>query len=333
MGTMTVEPNGTTPGPVSAGVIGVGTMGRHHARIYSELPGVSLVGVQDVDRAQAESVAAEYETTARSIDELLAVTDVVSVAVPTEYHYETVRRCLDADTHVLVEKPFVDDIERGHELAALADRRGLTLQVGHIERFNPATRVLSEIVPDLDVVGVDIKRLGPPVDRDGEDSVVMDLMIHDIDILLSIVDAEIDSISATARDEQHANVQFQFADQSVASLTASRRTQQKVRKLSVTAQSCRVNVDFIDQSVEIHRRSLPEYVEADGDIRYRHESVVERPIVENGEPLKGELSAFVEAVRTGDDPVVSAEDALQALSVVEEIEQSAFSRRMEVESV
>ncbi len=330
---MTVGENGTTPSPVAAGVIGVGTMGRHHARVYSELPGVSLVGVQDVDRAQAESVAAEYETSARSMDELLAVADVVSIAVPTAYHYKTVRRSLEAGTHVLVEKPFVEEIERGRELARLAEKRDLTLQVGHIERFNPATRVLAEIAPELDVVGVDIKRLGPPVDRDGEDSVVMDLMIHDIDILLSLVDAEIQSISATARDEQHANVQFQFDDQSVASLTASRRTQQKIRELSVTAASCRVNVDFIDQSVEIHRRSLPEYVETDGDIRYRHESVVERPIVENGEPLKGELEAFVEAVRTGEEPVVTADDALQALSVVEEIEASVFDRRMEVQSV
>jgi len=317
---------------LQAGVIGVGSMGRHHARIYSALPNVSLVGVHDANEKQAMAVATEYGTTPRTQAELLRRADVVSIAVPTPYHYETVRDALSTDTHVLVEKPYVEQTERGRELATLAEENDLRLQVGHIERFNPATRVLTEIVPDLDIVAVDIQRLGPPVDRDGNDSVVMDLMVHDIDILLSIMDADIESIAATARDERHANVQFEFEDSSVGSLTASRLTQQKVRQLSVTATSCRVNVDFIDQSVEIHRRSFPEYVESDGDIRYRHESVVERPMVESGEPLKAEIGSFLDAVREGAEPIVTASDAIRVLSVAEQIEAKAF-QSLEVSSV
>lgn len=322
--TRNAGPNGDGS-PLAAGVIGVGSMGQHHARVYSELHTVELVGVTDIDEEQAAETAAEHGTSAMGRSELLDAVDIISVAVPTAYHYETVLDCIDHGVHVLVEKPFVCEREKGRELAERADAAGVTLQVGYIERFNPATRVLTDIVPDLDIVAIDIDRLGPPVDRQSEDSVVMDLMVHDIDLLLSLVDSEVESLSATGRDEGHAAVQFQFADESIAALTASRLTQQKVRQLSVTAISCRVNVDFISQTVEIHRNSVPEYIESDGDIRYRHESVIERPIVENGEPLKAELTAFVTAVRDGTTPLVTAEDALRVLEVAEQIEGLALA--------
>lgn len=322
-----------TPGPaegpmtddsLAAGVIGVGNMGNHHARVYSELPGTALVGVHDVDAERAAQTAADHRTNATTRPELLAAADIVSVAVPTEHHYDAVSECIDHGVDVLVEKPFVNDLERGRELDAMARDAGVTLQVGHIERFNPATRVLADIVPDLDIVAVDIDRLGPPLDRDNEDNVVKDLMIHDLDILLSLVDEEITALSAAARDDCYVTAQFKFAGDGVATVTASRLTQQKVRQLSITAVSCRVNVDFIDQSVEIHRRSHPEYVESDGNIRYRHESVVERPMVETGEPLKTELTAFADAVKTDTEPAVTPADALDVLAVLERVEADAF---------
>jgi predicted dehydrogenase len=316
---------------LDAGVIGVGSMGQNHARVYSELRDADLVGVTDVDTDQAATVAAEYGTQSMSRSELLDAVDVVSVAVPTPYHYETTLECIERGIDVLVEKPFVDDLDKGRELAERAEAAGVTLQVGHIERFNPATRVLADIVPDLDIVAVDIDRLGPPLNRDNEDSVIMDLMVHDIDILLSLVDSDIESISAAARDERHATVQFRFENESVAALTASRLTQEKIRKLSVTAISCRVNVDFISQTVEIHRRSLPEYIESDGDIRYRHESVVERPIVENGEPLKAELESFIEAAREGTEPLVTAADAIRVLEIATQIEEMALKPKRVVQ--
>lgn len=314
---------------LDAGVIGVGSMGQNHARVYSELPSATLLGVCDADKEQANTIAAEYGTLAMDRSELLDAVDVVSVAVPTPYHYETVLECIDRGVDVLVEKPFVDNLEKGRELANRARDADVTLQVGHIERFNPATRVLADIVPDLEVVAIDIDRLGPPLERTNGDSVIMDLMVHDIDILLSLVDSDIESVSAVARDEGHATAQFKFEDESLATLTASRRTQQKVRKLSITAESCRVNVDFITQSVEIHRRSHPEYIESDGEIRYRHESVVERPMVENGEPLKAELDAFVTAARDGTEPLVTAEEAIRVLELVMQIEILALKAQPE----
>lgn len=311
-------------GRLAAGVIGVGSMGANHARVYNELPDTTLIGVHDIDVAQAADTAKAYRARAMDRDEMLDAVDIASVAVPTANHAEAIEACIDKGVHVLVEKPFVDDIDRGWDLAKRASEAGVTLQVGHIERFNPATRVLEKIVPDLNVIAIDIDRLGPPLDRENEDTVVMDLMIHDLDILLSLVNENIEKVSAAAPDEEHVTAQFAFEGGSIASLTASRRTQQKVRKLSITAESCRVTVDFISQSVEIHRRSVPEYVESNGDIRHRQESVVERPIVENGEPLKAELSAFAEAVTTGAEPLVTAEEALEVLAVLERIEEAAF---------
>jgi len=321
--------NGRSAEPtVDAGVIGVGTMGNHHARVYNELPGVTLAGVSDVDGGKARTVAAEHGTEAFPLEDLLASVDVASVAVPTEYHYDMATACIDHDVDVLVEKPFVADLDRGRDLVTRARDANVTLQVGHVERFNPAVRVLADIVPDLDIVAVDIQRLGPPIDRELSDSVVFDLMVHDIDILLSLVGSEVASLSATGKDGRHVSSQIEFADGSIGELTASRLTQQKVRTLALTAMECRVTVDFISQSVEIHRQSLPAYVQDDGDVRYRHESVVERPMVESGEPLKNELSSFVEAARDGTEPLVTAEDAIRVLEVADRIETKALGRKV-----
>ena len=323
--------NGTSNGrQVDAGVIGVGTMGANHARVYSELQDVSLVGVTDADTEQAHAVATDYGARPMGRSELLSAADVVSVAVPTALHYDVAREAIESGVDVLVEKPFVDAYERGVDLAERAAAAGVTLQVGHIERFNPAVRVVTELAPELDIISVDVRRLGPPVERGGSDSVVFDLMVHDLDLVLSIVGTDVTEIAANGRDERHVSAQLTFENGAIGDLTASRLTQQKVRQLGITAMDCRVNVDFIDQSVEIHRQSMPEYVEQDGDVRYRQESITERPMVENGEPLKAELSSFVAAARDGTDPVVTAEDGLRVLELAQRVEQVALGDRQEV---
>ncbi|MFD1640926.1 Gfo/Idh/MocA family protein [Halohasta litorea] len=306
---------------LTAGVIGVGSMGQHHARIYNELPEANLVGVYDVDTEQAVEIAEKNGTEALEIDELLASVEVVSIAVPTAYHYEMATKAIEHGVHVLIEKPFVDERDQGEELLAQADENDVLVQVGHIERFNPAIMALRDIVPDLDIISVDAKRLGPPIDRELGDTVVRDLMIHDIDILLWLIDASVTSVAAFDTNEAHTIANFEFDDGTVGSLTASRVTQRKVRELTITAESCHVEVDYIDQSVEIYRHSLPEYIEENGDIRYRHESIVERPMVDNAEPLKSELSAFIDAAQTGNIPTVSGQDGLRAVEYVEAIEE------------
>ena len=310
-----------------AGVVGVGSMGSHHARVYNELPDVDLVGVADADVTQAESTASAYGTEAIDTDDLFDTVDVASICVPTRYHHDVATQALEQDVSVLVEKPFVHDAKAGRDLIYKARERDLTLQVGHVERFNPVIDVLADILPDLDIIAVSARRLGPPVNRDGNDDIVQDLMVHDIDVVLSLVDRDLEAVAAMgARDKNHVTAQLQFTGDVVGTLTASRVTQEKIRDLAITARNCRVDVDYMDQSVEIHRHSAPEYETDNGDVRFRHESIIERPSVESGEPLKRELRSFVGAVRNGHDPVVTGADGLRAISVAEQISDVATSR-------
>ncbi|GAB7095378.1 Gfo/Idh/MocA family oxidoreductase [Halolamina litorea] len=302
--------------PLRAGVIGVGSMGRNHARVYQELSECELVGVADADAAAADAVATEFDTEAYDTIELLARADAVSVAVPTPVHEPVVRDCINTGVDVLVEKPFVDDPAVGRELAEAAATAGVTLQVGHIERFNPAVRTLLSGFRDLSVIAVTAERLGPPLEREIAAGVTFDLMIHDIDLLCTLLGATPTLVSATgAGDGEYATSTWTNDDGVVASLTASRLTQERVRRLTVTAEECRIVVDLLDQTVEVHRRSSPEYVAANGDVRHRIESVIERPFVESGEPLKRELAAFLEAAAEGTTPLVTAEDGIRAVEL------------------
>jgi predicted dehydrogenase len=310
--------------PLRAGVVGVGSMGRHHARVYDELNDVELVGVTDADPDRAEEIARQYNAATLDPDELLATADAISIAVPTEYHYEFATRAIDAGVHALVEKPLVETPSRGTDLLERARQEDVVLQVGHVERFNPAVRTLMDICVDLDVIAVEAQRLGPPINREIQDNAVFDLMIHDIDVILSLLDAPIESVSAFgAVENRHITANLEFADGVVSTLTASRVTQQKIRRLSITAEECRVNVDYLNQSIDVHRHSVPEYIEQNGDVRYRHESIIERPMVDNAEPLKEELGSFVTAIRDGQEPVVTAEDGLRALEIARRIDDLA----------
>lgn len=316
------HPSDQTAAELRAGVIGVGKMGRNHARVYRELADVDLVGVADQDTTAASEVASKYGTSQLSTDALLAVADVVTVAVPTPAHPAVVQQCLDAGVHVLVEKPFVTDLEVGRALAEQAEAADLTLQVGHIERFNPAVQTVADVVKELDIIAIDAERLGPPVDRSLGTGVVFDLMIHDLDVASALHGGDVVSLNATGtHDGEYATASCEFDDGVIATFTASRVTQQKVRRLGITTKSCHISVDYMNQSVSIHRGAVPEYVQTNGDIRHRTESVEERPFVENGEPLRAELTSFLDAVRTGDPPQVTAADGLRAVELATRIEE------------
>lgn len=310
---------------LNAGVVGVGQMGQHHARVYNEIPGANLVGVADSDAERAEQIARKYSTEPHDVDELIERSDVVSIVVPTSFHYEIATKCIDAGVDILVEKPLVEHPEKGHDLIRQAKRAGVTLQVGHIERHNPVVSTLQDIAPNLNVIAVEAKRLGPTPDRRIYDTAVIDLMIHDIDVVCSLFDSNVESVDAVgAADGRHATATLELADGTVSTLTASRVTQQKQRKLTITAEDCYVTCDYLNQSVQIHRQSVPEFVEDNGNVRYRHESVVENPAVENGEPLKYELESFLEASRNGAAPEVTGPEGIRALELARKINEKAF---------
>ncbi len=319
---------------LAAGVVGVGSMGRHHARVYNEIQGVELVGIADADEEAAAQVASTYGTSVYDLERLLGMVDLVSIAVPTRYHYEVASTAIDAGVSVLVEKPFVTDPEKGRELIDRAEAAGLTLQVGHIERFNPVVDVLEDVLANVEPIAASARRLGPPVSRDVKDDVVMDLMIHDIDIACSLFGGEVAGVTAIgACDGDYTDAQIEFDGGTLCSLTASRVTQERIRDLSVTARECHVNVDFMDQSVRIYRHSDPSYHTEDGDVRYSQESIIERPAVDSDEPLKRELRSFVDCVRDGSTPRTTGSDGLYAMLLADEISSIADSRTLALEEV
>lgn len=309
---------------VRAGVIGVGSMGENHARIYRELQETELVGVFDVDDDAAAAVADRYDTQALDLDELLDAVDVASIAVPTAFHYDMATKCIQENVDILVEKPFVEDSEEGRDLIKQAEANDVTIQVGHVERFNPVVSAVQGLIEDADVISISARRLGPPPERDIEDTAVMDLMIHDVDVILDLVDDDLWTYDAvSAADGRYATASLAFESGIVGNLTASRVTQKKVRELVVTARDCRVKVDYIDQTVEIYRSSTPEYLQDQGEVHYRHENFVEQVTVDRQEPLENELRAFVEASSSGTTPVVTAEDGLVVLEVTQALDRAA----------
>ena len=309
---------------LQVGVIGVGSMGQHHARVYNELDSVALIGVTDADASRAESIAAEYDTVAMPLEELLDTVDAVSVAVPTQYHLETALACIEHGVHILIEKPIAANEEEASEIIEAAEDADIIVQVGHIERFNPAIQELDRIVKAEDIVAIRTERLGPPPERDIQDNTVIDLMIHDVDVVTALLGDEPTTVNALGmRENRYASATLQFDSGVVATLISSRLTQRKVRKLKITTKDTFIEVDYIDQSIEIHRQSAPEFINKEDGMHYRHESVIERPQVESHEPLKKEINSFVESISSNTTPVVSGRDGLRALELVREIDASA----------
>lgn len=298
---------------IKVGVAGVGSLGQWHARVYSELSGADLVGVYDADRARAEEIAQRYHT--RPFDSLEALADAVeavSIVVPTDHHLDVARLFLERDRHVLVEKPIADTTENAEQMVALARDRKLILQVGHVERFNP---VLSHLEAHLNRPRfIEAVRLAPyPPPREGlhprgtEVSVVLDLMIHDLEIILHLVKAPLKEFHAVgvpvlSPSEDIANVRLVFEGGCVANISASRISMERVRKIRVFQTDAYLSLDYQAQTGIMHRKT-------ESGIK------TEEIPIDKGEPLLNELRSFIDCVRTRHEPVVSGVQASQALQL------------------
>jgi predicted dehydrogenase len=303
------------PETVRAGVIGTGALGRHHARVWAELPGASLVGVHDTDRARAEEVAARHGCRVfADAGALLDAVDAVSIATPTVTHHEIARRALSRGRDVLLEKPMTATVAEADDLVALAAERGAVLQAGHIERFNPATEVL--LAAGKGARFVEVHRLGSFSARSLDVDVVLDLMIHDLDVVLALDGSEPTQIEAvgvpvlTPRVDI-ANARLRFASGLIANLTASRVSIEKVRKFRVFAPRTYVSVDFAAREAQVYR------LEADESGRPRIAS--ERHAAPNEEPLRRQIEAFARAVRERSTPVVDGAAGRRALALAHAI--------------
>lgn len=314
------------------GVIGAGTMGERHCRVYASLPTVELVGVYDPVTSRAGEVAQRYGTRAiPRLETLLARVDGVSIATPTPAHLPVALECLARGVHILVEKPLAETVSDAEAICAAARRAGVLLQVGHIERFNPAYTELRAILEDLEVVGMAVRRLSPFDTSRTDVDVVFDLMIHDLDLLLDLLGDDVEDVHAQGRAVHTSAIDFAVANIAIrngpiATITASRVTQQKVRAIEVTAADAYVEADMLNKTVSIYRRTLTEHGAVrrgpDGApaARYRQESLVERIHVPSAEPLALELSDFVRCIAEGRPPLVDGAAALAALRLASQID-------------
>lgn len=309
--------------PVRAGVVGVGQMGRYHVGVFAELSNVQLVGIVDVDPRKIRDLAETYNTVASTdYRALVDKVDVVTVAVPTSLHYQVAREFLDAGVHVLIEKPIAPTLGEAQELFELAERRGVVLHVGHVERFNGAVQELKNIVRDP--ILIECRRMGPFQSRVKDDGVVLDLMIHDLDIVLNLVNARVQRLSAVgaavfSEVEDAANVQLWFTNGCLATITASRATQEKIRTLAVTQREEYILLNYTDQDIRIYRQGASEHRLGRGELRYKQEALIERIFVHKDNPLKLEVKHLLDCATQQVPRMVSVEDELYSLQMTLEI--------------
>ena len=309
--------------PIRLAVIGAGVMGANHVRVASRTSGVELVAVVELDDAKRVALAqsAGIESAA-TVSEMVSRLDVeaVVIATPTVFHYEVACECIAAGLHVLVEKPIATTPEEGEDLIRRADAAGVVLSVGHIERFNPAIRELRRCIEKP--VHLELVRIGPFTPR-VSDNVVIDLMIHDLDLARALAGSEVTALSAIQQSTRTTGPDMviallTFENGVTASITASRIGQQKLRRVIVTQDDAVLAGDLIRQDVMIHRMQHVEFV-SDSGARYRQSGIVEIPFIENrGEPLMEELRAFVETIHGG-EPVVTAADGVAALRLAAQV--------------
>ncbi len=296
---------------IKTAVVGTGYLGRYHARKYAALPDSELVAVCDADAAVAGRVAQELKVEeVTDYRQLAGRVDAVSIVVPTQQHHTVARWFLENGIHVLLEKPIAATVAEARELVATAGERGRVLQVGHLERFNPAILAVENIVSEPRFI--ESHRLAPFNPRGADVNVVLDLMIHDIDIILDMVRSPVRQLDASgvavlSSDIDIANVRLQFANGCVANVTASRASTRTERKMRLFQHDSYISIDFHNKQLEICRKGATEQHPGIPDIES------ERQTFDQGDALLSEISSFLEAVRSGQPPVVSGEDGLRAL--------------------
>jgi predicted dehydrogenase len=296
-------------------VIGVGSLGQHHARILAAMPHADLVGVVDIKPDRAKEVAAQYGTTAYSnASELVGRVDAVSIATPTVSHVAVALPFVESGAAVLVEKPLAAAVEDADRLLAAADARGTVLAVGHTERFNPAVAAALPLVSRPKFV--EIHRLGTFPERSLDIDVVFDLMIHDLDVLLATVGSEVQAVEAVGVNVltprvDIANARLRFASGCVANVTASRISRDRVRKARFFQHDAYISIDYAAQELEVYRLAAQ-----NGG---RPTIQGGRIDVESDEPLRRELDDFICAVRDRRPPVVTGRDGRAALALANRI--------------
>ncbi|MBU2600190.1 Gfo/Idh/MocA family oxidoreductase [bacterium] len=312
---------------INVGVIGTGHMGEYHVRTYSEIPNVNLIGVVDPDEERVNKIAKRYNVQAyTNYRKILDQVEAVTIAVPTYLHYEVAKEFLKAKVHVLLEKPMTEDLSQAQELTDLAISKKVILKVGHVERFNAAVGELKNIVTNP--IFIECRRLGPYNGRINDTGVVLDLVIHDVDIVLNLVNSPVKNINVAAQSvvssyEDIANIQMVFENGCIANITASRVTENKIRTLAITQKEAYIYLDYANQDLHIHRQASSKYILSREMLRYKQESFIERLFVHRDNPLKLELKDFIECILTKNQSFEELQDNLKSLEITLEILRKA----------
>ncbi len=315
------------------GVIGVGVMGQHHARNLSEMPDVELVGVSDKDRKRVDEIASRYGTTPFYDHRKLLSQDLdaVTIAVPTVLHRKIALDAIGEGVHVMIEKPIADTRESGEEILRAAAEKGVIVAVGHIERFNPAVQKLKEIIDSGklgEIKSIIARRVGAYPVRIRDVNVITDLAVHDVDVLNYLTGKEPESISALAgkalidRKEDHADI-FMKYNGVTGFIEVNWITPVKIRKLNVTGTKGYAKLNYVTQELTLYESNVRKDFDEFGEFVVKFGEPKEiRVEVEKKEPLRAELENFVSAVRNGTEPLVTGEDGLKALIIIEDITNS-----------
>jgi predicted dehydrogenase len=317
--------------PLRIGVIGVGHLGSLHAKMLSDLPGVRLSGVYDADTDRAGTVAGQYGAQAKgTMDALLDSVDAVTIATSTHAHFAVAMKAIERGKHVFIEKPITETVAEAESLCSEASRRGLLIQVGHIERFNPAILALEKYA--IAPMFVESHRLAQFNPRGTDVGVVLDLMIHDIDLILAFVHSPVRAVEASgvavvSDSVDIANARLQFENGCVANVTASRISQHKMRKMRLFQRSGYISIDFSEGVAEVFRLLGEDEPDVKGTMmlgelgsgKHRRKIVYELPEVKEVNALQYELGLFAQAIASGTPPVVSGEDGKRALEVANAI--------------
>jgi len=305
---------------LKVGVIGVGHLGQHHARLYHQLEDCQLVGIADINESRAKEIADRFQTRAYAhYQELIPLVDAVNIAVPTSLHHEVARAFLSAGKDCLLEKPITSTLDQGNELVQLAREKNLIFQIGHLERFNPAILAVEESI--LQPMFIESHRLAPFVERGTDVDVVLDLMIHDIDIIMSIVRSKVTKIDAAGvpvitRTIDIANARLEFETGCVANVTSSRVSMKKERKIRIFQKDTYFSIDYANSKINSCR--LKPKAESDSG-SFPKEVVHQEILCQKEEPLKSQLISFIQSVRNRTRPKVSGEDGLEALRIAQKI--------------
>ncbi len=322
--------------PVKVGVIGIGNMGWHHARVLSLLKDAELIGVADPDSQRGNLAVEQFNCKwFESYKDLLKEVEAVCIAVPTLLHHKVGLECLKANTHVLIEKPIAANQDEASDLIKASNKANRILQVGHIERFNPAFRELTKVVANEKVVVLEARRHSPHGDRANDVSVVLDLMIHDLDLILELANSNVIRIAAVGGCSSkgpidYVNATLGFSNGVIASLTASKMSHRKIRSLSAHCKQSLIETDFLNHTLHIHRRAHEWYSADHGELLYRNDGFIEEVSTTSIEPLYAELEHFLQCVRGKEKPAVGGTQASRALHLADLIEKSVENPELEI---